>query len=401
LLDSLLQERVRFGDKMGSGEDTQFVFAKYDYTAQGNQELDMRRNERLLLIDDSKHWWRVQNSRMQTGYVPSNYVRKEKPSIFDSIKKKVKGGNTAAGSKTLPSSNSSPVHSAPLPPHSGGKGRSQNNESTEPISSAIVKYNYQAQQLDELSLTKGSRVMIVEKSGDGWWRGQYGNKIGWFPSNYTQEEIEDPHTYCVAENVLDIMVALYPFKAQNDTELSFNKADRLEVLDRPAADPEWFKARNQCGQIGLVPSNYLQELSQYLTQDVGNGGGSSNGGWTDQSKPNGTSNNGSAGGSEEISGKSWYYGAISRGECDVLMSERGQDGDFLVRDSESTTGDFSVSLKAPGRNKHFRVHVENGMYCIGQRKFISLQQLVDHYQRAPIYTSQKGEKLFLIKPLLK
>ena len=27
------------------------------------QELDMRRNERLLLIDDSKHWWRVQNNR--------------------------------------------------------------------------------------------------------------------------------------------------------------------------------------------------------------------------------------------------------------------------------------------------------------------------------------------------
>ena len=76
-----------------------------------------------------------------------------------------------------------------------------------------------------------------------------------------------------------------------------------------------------------------------------------------------------------------------------------------------------------------------GMYCIGQRKFVSLQQLVDHYQvyfqiqssnqylfllfffypwmlkrmksstsffqRAPIYTSQKGEKLFLIKPLTK
>ena len=38
---------------------------------------------------DGKHRWRVQNTRMQTGYVPSNYVRKEKPSIFDSIKKKV------------------------------------------------------------------------------------------------------------------------------------------------------------------------------------------------------------------------------------------------------------------------------------------------------------------------
>ena len=88
----------------------------------------------------------------------------------------------------------------------------------EPISSAVVKYNYQAQQLDELSLVKGARILILEKSGDGWWRGQYGNKVGWFPSNYTQEELEDAHTYCMAENVLDIMVALYTFKVnQNRT----------------------------------------------------------------------------------------------------------------------------------------------------------------------------------------
>ena len=37
----------------------------------------------------------------------------------------------------------------------------------EAISSAIVKYNYQAQQLDELSLVKGARILILEKSGDG------------------------------------------------------------------------------------------------------------------------------------------------------------------------------------------------------------------------------------------
>ena len=43
----------------------------------------------------------------------------------------------------------------------------------------------------------------------GWWRGQHGNKIGWFPSNYTQEELEDAHTYCMAENILDIMVRNY------------------------------------------------------------------------------------------------------------------------------------------------------------------------------------------------
>lgn len=70
---------------MGStvADEPQYVVAKYDYIAQGNQELDMKRNERLLLLDDSKHWWRVQNPRGQTGYIPSNYVRREKPSIFD------------------------------------------------------------------------------------------------------------------------------------------------------------------------------------------------------------------------------------------------------------------------------------------------------------------------------
>jgi len=65
------------------------------------------------------------------------------------------------------------------------------------------------------------------------------------------------------------------------------------------------------------------------------------------------------------------------------------------------SGDFSVSLKAPGRNKHFRVHVEGNMYCIGQRKFHTLDQLVDHYQRAPIYTNKQGEKLYLVRPLPK
>ena len=66
-----------------------------------------------------------------------------------------------------------------------------------------------------------------------------------------------------------LQVALYTFKAQNDTELSFSKGERLEVIDRPPSDPDWYKARNTSGQIGLVPKNYLVELSQYLTQDVG------------------------------------------------------------------------------------------------------------------------------------
>ncbi|CAH2067694.1 unnamed protein product, partial [Iphiclides podalirius] len=382
-------------------DDVCYVVAKYDYAAQGAQELDLRKNERYLLLDDSKHWWRVQNARSQSGYVPSNYVKKEKPSLFDSIKKKVKKGS---GSKTLPS-NSSPVRGAPESPGGGGGAGAgaagagaggRRPEPAEALGTAVVKYNYQAQQPDELSLTKGTRILILEKSNDGWWRGQYQGHTGWFPSNYTSEEgdNEDPvHTYAMAENVLDIVVALYSFTSNNEAELSFEKGDRLEIVERPPSDPEWFRARDSRGQLGLVPKNYLQELADYLAQpycEASEGGRAVAGA--------GGSGGGGAGGGAPL-GRAWYYGAITRHHCDALLDQHGHDGDFLIRDSETNVGDYSVSLKAPGRNKHFRVHVEGSLYCIGQRKFPALDQLVAHYQRAPIYTNKQGEKLYLVRPL--
>lgn len=88
--------------------------------------------------------------------------------LNSSIKKKVKKGG---GSKTLPS-NSSPVRGA-------GEAAARRVEPAEALGAAVVKYNYQAQQPDELALTKGTRILILEKSNDGWWRGQYQGHTGW------------------------------------------------------------------------------------------------------------------------------------------------------------------------------------------------------------------------------
>ena len=76
---------------------------------------------------------------------------------------------------------------------------------------------------------------MLEKSSDGWWKGQYQNQVGWFPSNYTlPDSLQQPnanmvnhqqvtpaasamvlsageHMYSVAENVLDVVVALYRY----------------------------------------------------------------------------------------------------------------------------------------------------------------------------------------------
>ncbi|KAF2348932.1 SH2 domain, partial [Trinorchestia longiramus] len=297
-----------------------------------------------------------------------------------SIKKRVKKSNSA---KPMSQGGGTPTHGDSL-----GKSGAPVDLS-DAIGYAVVKYNYQAQQMDELSLTKGSRVLILEKSNDGWWRGHVNGAVGWFPSNYTTEEPPDEdHTYTVAENVLDVVVALYTFTAQNEHELSFNKGDRMEVLDRPPSDPEWYRARNTQREVGLIPRNYVKELHEVVdTRTPSRGGGP---------VPNSSSARASQGAPAT---KEWYYGPISRAQCDTLLNSRGHDGDYLIRDSETNAGDFSVSLKASGRNKHFRVHVENGLYCIGQRKFNNLDQLVEHYQRSPIYTSQKGEKLYLVRPL--
>lgn len=34
-------------------------------------------------------------------------------------------------------------------------------------------------------------------------------------------------------------------------------------------------------------------------------------------------------------GKAWYYGAITRAQCDNILNQQGHDGDFLIRDSET------------------------------------------------------------------
>lgn len=71
---------------------------------------------------------------------------------------------------------------------------------------------------------------------------------------------------------------------------------------------------------------------------------------------------------------------------------------FFLNSSQQPS-DFSVSLKASGKNKHFKVQLVDNVYCIGQRRFNTMDELVEHYKKAPIFTSEHGEKLYLVKAL--
>ncbi|XP_064194780.1 SH2/SH3 adapter protein Nck1-like isoform X3 [Anguilla rostrata] len=274
---------------------------------------------------------------------------------------------------------------------------------------ALVKFSYAAEREDELSLVKGTRVVVMEKCSDGWWRGVYEGRSGWFPSNYVTEDGDglagDPAASLTEKlaaavhsgggggggnggRTLHTVQALYPFNSGNDEELSFEKGEVMDVVEKPENDPEWWKCRKADGQLGLVPKNYVTVLQNSHGNAPGNAGPPTPD--CDYIEPSG---------SGRFAGRQWYYGKVTRHQAEVALNQRGEEGDFLIRDSESSPNDFSISLKAQGKNKHFKVQLKDSLYCIGQRKFNSMEELVDHYKKAPIFTSEQGDKLYLIKAL--
>ncbi|XP_066520900.1 cytoplasmic protein NCK2b [Hoplias malabaricus] len=375
------------------------VIAKWDYTAQQDQELDIRKNERLWLLDDSKTWWRVRNASNRTGYVPSNYVERKnslkKGSLVKNLKDTLGLGKTKRKTSARDTS-PTPSTDAEYPSNgSGGGGAERIYDLNMP---AVVKFAYTAERDDELSLVKGAHLLVMEKCSDGWWRGSCDGQMGWFPSNYVQEEETgedggDPPTSLASRaalvngqgpRALHTVQTLYPFSSATEEELNFEKGELMEVLEKPENDPEWWRCKNCRGQVGLVPKNYVV---------VVNDGPAAGGAESQPQQYTGPSNTG------RFAGKDWYYGDVTRHQAECALNERGVEGDFLVRDSESSPSDFSISLKAAGKNKHFKVQCSEGIYCIGQRRFNTMDELVEHYKKAPIFTSEHGEKLYLVKAL--
>lgn len=54
------------------------LVAKFDYSAKEPHELDLKKGERLFLIDNSKQWWlvrRLDAGLEQTGFVKFGFIR--------------------------------------------------------------------------------------------------------------------------------------------------------------------------------------------------------------------------------------------------------------------------------------------------------------------------------------
>lgn len=57
---------------------------------------------------------------------------------------------------------------------------------------AVVEFDYEAQQDDELSLTVGDIIVNIRRDDGGWWEGELGGRRGLFPDNFVRVSNRDP-----------------------------------------------------------------------------------------------------------------------------------------------------------------------------------------------------------------
>jgi len=149
-------------------------------------------------------------------------------------------------------------------------------------------------------------------------------------------------------------IAQHEFTATAADELSFHKGDVLKVVTTEE-EQDWFKAEIN-GTEGFIPRNYIKMSPHY-----------------------------------------WFIGKINRADSERLLLQKGpndkyihRDGAFLVRPSETSPGDFSLSVKYGDSVQHFKVLRDNaGKYFLWMVKFSSLNELVEYHKGASVSRTQE------------
>ncbi|MGH0151601.1 UNVERIFIED_CONTAM: hypothetical protein FKN15_020763 [Acipenser sinensis] len=106
----------------------------------------------------------------------------------------------------------------------------------------------------------------------------------------------------------------------------------------------------------------------------------------------------------------WFHGHLSGREAEKLLTEKGKNGSFLVRESQSHPGDFVLSVRTgddKGESSDGKPRVTHVMIRCqtdlkfdvgGGEKFDSLTDLVEHYKKNPMVETL-GTVLQLKQPL--
>nr|XP_039265386.1 1-phosphatidylinositol 4,5-bisphosphate phosphodiesterase gamma-1-like isoform X1 [Styela clava] len=100
--------------------------------------------------------------------------------------------------------------------------------------------------------------------------------------------------------------------------------------------------------------------------------------------------------------ENWYHGSKDRSSIERLLREyAGPDGSFVVRDSSTFIGNYTLSFWFKGRVHHCRIHSQQlvgGLieyYLVSENHFDSLYSLICHYLHEPLKNESIGFELLL------
>ena len=85
----------------------------------------------------------------------------------------------------------------------------------------------------------------------------------------------------------------------------------------------------------------------------------------------------------------WYHRSLNRTQAEELMKRMKYEGSFLVRPSEHEESGFSITFRAEGKIKHCRIQREDKCFLVGRSKFESLTELINWYEKNPLYRKVK------------
>ncbi|CAF2353878.1 unnamed protein product [Rotaria sp. Silwood2] len=371
----------------------EIVVAKFNYNSQGSHELTIAKNERLILLDDTCLWWKVKRVDSEdTGYIPSNFARREKRSLLDKIISK------RLGKKPI-------------------IANGHHNERI--ISSALVKFRYDAESEDEISLNKGVWVNILQKKADGWWLVQYEKQLGWFPSNYLVEKTSES---------LNSLTVLNQINNQQNSPLSLSSnglSSSSSANSNLIENHNHQQIRHNSHPLHITNSNDEYEFVIKSSKFAHSDGkldtcNNNHNNLIDEQKINSCSaliqhNDSSTStimnqlktltlNNSPYINEIWYYGLLSRDEAEKYLKLYGHEkGDYLIRDSERRIGNYSLSIRDDiDTIRHFRIELsdDGSQYLIGKRSFNSLNDLIEHYKTHPVFDADQNNKLYLNKPLI-
>ncbi|XP_010774460.1 SH3 domain-containing kinase-binding protein 1 [Notothenia coriiceps] len=139
---------------------------------------------------------------------------------------------------------------------------------------AVVEFDYEAQQDDELSLTVGEIIVNIRRDDGGWWEGELGGRRGLFPDNFVREisslvDIFGSRRLIKAftpYQVIQIQIeqirkrrckASFSYVPQHEDELGLKIGDIIEIIAE--VEEGWWEGLLN-GKSGMFPSNFTKVI---------------------------------------------------------------------------------------------------------------------------------------------